>query len=364
MNSLWNLEIVIWLWILFSSDQPTKVLHTNTVHHVAIQQKATVPVGIGSRYCRVAWTAYRITERRFSSMEQWEGALSSSGKMFFVDQMHDWLIDWLIQWIIVWLIDWLIDWLIQWIIVWLIDRLIDWLINYFQSGAASFEECRLQLLIHAYKLLPTTSLELTEAQVIPVMRIMRLYIHLKESAELTLTTEEHRTLSKLATCRTTGLSTLSNQFIVLGLCCFTLLPDLLVDRTVETDFVEWVKWMLEVDVAALDAMVPDGGTHLEVLLLITSHLRAGQYKNITEILSDCLGFKVRWFSRKNVWSIDWLIDWMIEWIHFFFLIVGPSYCRCPWKPTRQSEWRISSTTRFSVTMYGFHLYWNICVSSL
>lgn len=128
---------------------------------------------------------------------------------------------------------------------------------------------------------------------------MRLYIHLKESAELTLTTEELRTLSKLATCQTVGLSTLSNQFAVVGLCCFTLLPDLLVDRTVETDFVEWVRWMLDVDVTALDETVPDGGTHLEVLLLITSHLRAGQYKNIAEILSDCLGFKVRVFLKRK-----------------------------------------------------------------
>ncbi|OWA51393.1 Integrator complex subunit 2 [Hypsibius exemplaris] len=168
------------------------------------------------------------------------------------------------------------------------------------SGLAPFEECRLQLLIRAYKLLPATTLELCDSEIVSVMQVMRLYIHLKESAELVLTTEEYRVLSKLAICRPTCLSALSNQFIVLQLCCFTLLPDLLVDRTVEVEFVEWIKQILQVDVKKLDEMVPDGGTHLEVLLLITSHLRASHYKLIAEMLSDCLSFKVAVKSNSTV----------------------------------------------------------------
>lgn len=147
-------------------------------------------------------------------------------------------------------------------------------------------------MIRAHEILPRDALSLSEDLVPAALQIVQIYVQFKESAGLTLTTDEYRALGRLLTSRLT-LSTSGNAFIVLGLCCYTALPDLLMDRSAEAEFVEWVRWQLEVDVALLDEQAPMGGTHLEVLLLLASHIRAGQYKEISEIISEYLDVKVR-----------------------------------------------------------------------
>lgn len=150
----------------------------------------------------------------------------------------------------------------------------------------------MQLLHYANGILPHFTKSLPEHLISAATRVVQIYVHLKESAGLTLSQKEYRIFGQLLTCRT-PLTASGNAYIVLGLCCFTAFPDLLLDRVAETEFVDWVKMQLDVDVGLLDEMVPMGGTHLEVLLLLASHLRSGQYKEISEILNEYLHVKVR-----------------------------------------------------------------------
>ena len=117
--------------------------------------------------------------------------------------------------------------------------------------------------------------------------------------QLYLSVEEYRLIRRLLMCRPQGLSVLSNQYIILTLCAFTLLPDLFADTLAEVELVEWIKWQLAVDVQALDRVIPEGGTHLEIFLLLASHLRAAHYKDVSVILTEHLGIKVLSSSLFN-----------------------------------------------------------------
>lgn len=225
-----------------------------------------------------------------------------------------------------------------------------------QSRTAVFAACRAQLLVHACRLLPSTSATTSaaspqpdqtpssEADLAAVISLLNIYIHLRETVtQLQLTAEEYRLIRRLLMCRPQHLSLLSNQYIILTLCAFTLLPDLFADHMAEVEFVDWLKWQLAVDVQALDLVIPEvstyrlvfaaadtvfrhkhadnincrwdgamyagtcsisdvspnfwfsswqGGTHLEIFLLLASHLRAAHYKDVSLILSEHLGLKV------------------------------------------------------------------------
>ncbi|XP_055329973.1 integrator complex subunit 2-like [Paramacrobiotus metropolitanus] len=153
---------------------------------------------------------------------------------------------------------------------------------------AHFVECRLQLLTHAHKLLPEKpGLFLPDASLQSASRLIYLYATLKEAANLTLTNDEYRILSKLVTSRV-KLTGSGNAFIILGVCCLVSFPELLSERTVEQEIVAWMKWILELDFSGLTG----GGTCLEALLLIVAHLRANEWKEVSAVISGYLLTKV------------------------------------------------------------------------